>query len=357
MILTLAWCVIGLLGIATLLPLIKLPLGALRSPDFLRLQLLAVTLGLALVFFYITPAGAAILVALAGVHAAHVIRFTPFWPRQSKDAGSDVDPARSISLMSVNVKQSNRAYPRLNRLIEDVDPDVVLALEVDEAWIDALETAHAAHYAHWIKVPQNNTYGLCLMSRFAPSDVFVRELVTKGIPSIRATLTLAGGDRVQLHGVHPEPPVLNHDTLGRDSEIALVGLEAKDADLPVIVVGDLNDVAWSETTRRFQRLSGLCDPRVGRGVFNTFHAGYPMLRWPLDHLFHAPSFHLVEMRRLRDIGSDHFPIAFTLVLAEDTVAERPVTPADAQERAEVKSMIREEKARTRDPIGSDWEDD
>lgn len=233
-------------------------------------------------------------------------------------------------------------------------PDIVLVIEVDDDWLAGIAPLKDIYPEH-VEVPLNTGYGLSLYARYPLAQVRVRDLVTEGVPSVRAAVQLPSGAWFRLYAIHPEPPVPHMSTKGRDSEIALAGLEAKADPLPAIIAGDLNDVAWSTTTRRFQRLSGLLDPRVGRGFYSTFNAFYPLLRWPLDHLFHDARFRLVAMRRLPAIGSDHFPMLFVLALIpHDGDSVLPELPRDG-ELQEVKDMITEAKAEDREPIGTDWE--
>jgi endonuclease/exonuclease/phosphatase (EEP) superfamily protein YafD len=105
----------------------------------------------------------------------------------------------------------------------------------------------------------------------------IKFILSDEIPSIHATLTLNAGNIVQLYCLHPKPPSPTEakDSTLRDAELLIIGDRIKDLDQSCIVMGDLNDVAWSRTTRLFQRISGLLDPRVGRYFMNTFHADYP----------------------------------------------------------------------------------
>lgn len=107
------------------------------------------------------------------------------------------------------------------------------------------------------------------------------------------------------------------------------------------MTGDLNDVAWSSTTRLFRKISGLLDPRVGRGMFNTFHVKDPLLRWPLDHLFHSDHFTLRSIQRLPSIGSDHFPLFTSLAFTPVKGASQEELEADSEDYGRAKEIADE----------------
>ena len=109
----------------------------------------------------------------------------------------------------------------------------------------------------------------------------------------------------------------------------------------MVVCGDINDVAWSRTTRLFQKISGLVDPRKGRGMFSTFHARYPGVRFPLDHILHSTEFRLVEMRRLPYVGSYHFPVVATLSLEPNATAKQAAPAPDGADEHETRKTIAE----------------
>jgi endonuclease/exonuclease/phosphatase (EEP) superfamily protein YafD len=236
------------------------------------------------------------------------------------------DPDNRIVVMMTNVLEENREYDRLLRRVEAEDPDVVIAVEVDHRWMAAIEPL-AKKYAYSVRRPIDNTYGMVLFSRYELVDPRVEFLVQDDIPSIHTRLRLPSGVEVTLHALHPRPPEPIHDqeSAPRDAELVLVGRRVAEEEGPIIVAGDLNDVAWSETSELFVRLSGLLDPRVGRGFYHTFHARYPFLRYPLDHCFHSKHFRLVSFKRLAAFGSDHFPVGIQLSYEPDaaTTQEEP----------------------------------
>ena len=189
---------------------------------------------------------------------------------------------------------------------------------------------------------------MVLLSRLELIGAQVRTIVQDDVPSIHTWVRLRSGELIDLRCLHPRPPVPTETdhSAPRDAELLLVGDEVKESRLPRIVAGDLNDVAWSRTTKLFQKVSGLLDPRVGRGFYNTFHAQHPLLRFSLDHLFHSHEFRVRELRVLPDIGSDHFPLLVSLSYEPDAAAEQPEPQPEVEDREEKHEAVREAREST-----------
>ncbi len=234
--------------------------------------------------------------------------FTPLAKKQVYRA-EKLDPDNQIAVMISNVYEGNVNYQGCLQVIHENDPDLVLLLETNHTWAKETESLDK-EYPYQVKVPIDNTYGMLLFSKFKLHDISVNYLVEEEIPSIFCQVELPSGQRVQVFAVHPTPPVPNENprSTERDKELLLVAKKAEKLDMPVIVIGDLNDVAWSYTTELFLKTSQLLDPRRGRGFYNTFHAKMPIMQFPLDHAFISADFKLISLRKLDNFDSDHFPI-------------------------------------------------
>lgn len=313
---------LAILVLVTALPVIETDEWWVRIWDFPRLQIGALLLfALAGLAVFGSRQGRSFWIAmLAGLAALawqawHVARYLPFWPVEVAKA-EQCSPDRHLRLLNANVLLTNRDHAALLKLVRATDPDIILLLETGAEWEQAARPLYAS-YSHRVSQPLPNTYGIMLLSKLPLESPGIRYLVASHIPSVKTGIRLPSGDVVDFYAVHPEPPLPGDDSGERDAELVLVAREVRESGRAAIVMGDLNDVAWSNTSRLFQRLSGTLDSRVGRGLYPTFPAGRPLLAWPLDHMFVTPHFRLTEIDRRGDIGSDHWPMLFGLCLERD----------------------------------------
>ena len=243
-----------------------------------------------------------------------VLPYTKLWKKEVKNAKDKPEVQEcQLKIMVSNVLTPNDQTQKLVDLVKDKQPDILITLETDKKWETALNQIEA-DYPYTVKVPLDNLYGMHLYSKLELINPEVKYLIIDDIPSIHTQMRLQGGQIIWLYCLHPMPPSPTEadKSTTRDAELLMVGKHIKENNQTAILAGDLNDVAWSKTTRRFQRISGLLDPRIGRHFINTFHVKYPFLRWALDHIFHSACFTVVDIKRMPSIGSDHFPVMTTL---------------------------------------------
>jgi endonuclease/exonuclease/phosphatase (EEP) superfamily protein YafD len=330
--------------VATALPRLRSKSAWIRMWDFPRLQVavlgsaaLLPIAGMARTRPWPWRLAATFLGAAVALQWRRIWRYTPLAPREVEDACASRDSC-TITLVVANVLQQNTRAARVRWVVEEADPDVIMFAETDRWWCDQL-ACFARTHPYRVEVPLDNSYGMTLYSRFALVDETVEHLCEPGIPSIHARVRLPGGPSISLHCMHPRAPSpdKSKDSLERDAELVRLAYRVRDAEGPVIVCGDLNDVAWSRTTRQFQRISRLLDPRRGRGFYSTYPAQAPGLRFPLDHFFHSEHFRLRTLRVLPHIGSDHFAVLVRLSYepsAEHSQEPPHAAPEDAREASE-----------------------
>lgn len=338
---------IGLLMVtATAIPLVRADAWWVRIFDFPRLQV-TVLLILVLTFVLLlredpSTADNVFFVAVALSTAYQCYRMFPYTrlARVQVQASQHPTSDRTIRLLISNVLMENTRSDKLLKLIEEYDPDIVLAVETNRQWESELAQLERG-YPFTKKRPQDNTYGMLLYSKLELRDPQVKFLVEDDIPSIHSTVVLSSGTQVQLRCLHPRPPAPQEtdSTAQRDAELLVVAKELKGKDEPALVAGDLNDVAWSRTNDLFQSISGLLDPRVGRGFFHTFNANWPLIRFPLDHVFSSRHFRLREFKRLPHCGSDHFPVFIELSYEPDAKTKQRVPEAAPEEEEEAREKI------------------
>ena len=325
-----------------------------RVVEFPRIQImvLGVVAWAAMILFYSEwQIGQWLLFLALSLTLAYQLRmvlpYTQLWKKEVQNATDDPKLAEhQIKIMVSNVLTPNEQKQDLVDLVNDKNPDILIALETDKKWERALEQIEP-DYPYTVKVPLDNLYGMHLYSKLELIDPEIKYLIIDDIPSIHSQLRLQSGRVIWLYCLHPMPPSPTEadKSTTRDAELLMVGKHIKEHEQTAILAGDLNDVAWSKTTRRFQRISGLLDPRIGRHFINTFHVKYPFLRWALDHIFHSACFTLVDISRMPSIGSDHFPVMTTLQYEpqEASKQEQNAPTTDAEDIQETNHKIEEGK--------------
>jgi len=293
-----------ILILCTLIPFLPFQHWTVRAFDFTKVQVMVLQLIVFIVAFFMISYQRdfyilqSLLFVCLVYEGSVLYRYTPLYKREAVVKGST--SSKSLTIISANVYQMNTKFERFIKLVEREQPDIVLTMESNQAWEDALSVIEK-DYPYHEKVPLENTYGIHLYSKIKFSSSKVNYFVADDIPSIDCELITEDGFEFRLFGVHPPPPTPTEEpnSKERDGELLSVAKEIRKKDMPTIVVGDFNNVAWARSSVLFRKTSKLIDPRLGRGLISTFHAKYWLLRFPIDQMYHSPDVIVEELKALK----------------------------------------------------------
>lgn len=228
-----------------------------------------------------------------------------YWPRAAPNAA---EPDNTITVFSYNVQYGNRPYDRLLALLDSEQPDLVLLIEVDRPFLEALSSLNE-RYPHQLLAPAPHPFGIALLSK--------RPLINERIERHNGEIAWLSAEfelneqQVLFRGVHTYPPMGPIPAKIRDSHLNTV-LSQSENQPPTIVAGDLNATPWSYPLRPLLDQTSFYDTRLGFGLPATWQRGFVML--PIDYVLATEQFTVADHQILDRLGSDHAPISVTLSL-------------------------------------------
>ncbi|MDN3708332.1 endonuclease/exonuclease/phosphatase family protein [Myroides ceti] len=334
---------------ASLIPLIQNQHWTFRIFDFGKVQILVIqTILFITSWFLVTPSNLFYIIQ-AGLLGCMIYeisllyKYTPLYKIEKLEKTER--SSRSISLVSANVYQFNTEYQRFIDFVQKENPDIILTMESDKKWEDALQV-FKKDYPYFHEIGLENTYGMHLYSRIEITACKEHYFIADDIPSIEATLKTKDGFEFVFFGVHPPPPSPTEEdnSKERDGELLAVAKKVRKQQKTSVVVGDFNNVAWAKSSILFRKASHMIDPRIGRGLISTFHARYWVLRFPIDQMFHTTDIFVEEIAAKENFGSDHLPLYCRFFIDKrNDDQEEQIEHLEQEEMEEVDEMISEGK--------------
>lgn len=227
----------------------------------------------------------------------------------------------ALSLMHFNVNTANTNHAGVVDEVKQAKPDLLFVQEVNDVWLDALESG-LAEYRLVAAEPRTDNFGIACFVRqpiaqgpgitISSSRVYD---ITDGLAQVPVVeLALVVDHRpMRILSIHPLPPISTAYANARDAVLQKAGQWSARQDVPCVVLGDLNATPWSTSFRDLQAAGDLVNSQAGYGRSATWPAGLMSLGMiPIDHVLHSRSLVTLDRRVGKASGSDHRPVVVAL---------------------------------------------
>jgi endonuclease/exonuclease/phosphatase (EEP) superfamily protein YafD len=232
-------------------------------------------------------------------------------------AGNPPPGPRPIRVMSHNVLGHNQNFVAVVQQIQEVDPDVFVAIEFSRNWTQAMDLLNE-EYPYQIREARWHGFGIGLFSKYPIDEQRVYQLSRKMTdnPFILATINF-GDQKIRIAGLHTISPVNRFRMDLRNDQFRQAAKILAKEDVPTMVMGDFNCAPWSPFLTDFARTTNYRDSRQGFG----YHASWPNEKYwpaqiPIDHAFVSNEIHVHSRLIGRQCGSDHRPIVLEISTAK-----------------------------------------
>ncbi len=240
--------------------------------------------------------------------------YFPHWDRISNHESN-------LKIFIANLNTNNKSYDKVLSLVKKQNPDLAIFIEVDEKWINQLDSLQDILPYSFGK-PHRFHRGIYIYSRYKIENPQINFFSTEN-PVIIANLTI-NNQKLSLIAAHPSAPIRESLFNQRNKQLEEIGKYINTLENPVIMAGDFNITMWSPYYKKFIEETGLKDTRRGFGVLPTWPAsgGYAkinllvslVLSIPIDGCLVSDEIKVASIKTGEKTDSDHLPLITKLLI-------------------------------------------
>jgi endonuclease/exonuclease/phosphatase (EEP) superfamily protein YafD len=218
-----------------------------------------------------------------------------------------------FNVYSANLHINNKDLSKLNHELKEINPDIILLLEVTPVHFEQLQRVIQKYPYH---IEKRSFGGPEIGFVFLSKLPIINNRVTKlsdGCNFFLEAVIEINQKPVMFYGVHAQRPYAQN-YIERKDQIHWLARQIKEQSLPVIVAGDFNTTPYSPVFRELVKITGLKDSREGFGWLPSWPTYFPLLWIPIDHVLVTPDIKVRNRTTGPYIGSDHYPVIAELSL-------------------------------------------
>jgi vancomycin resistance protein VanJ len=235
-------------------------------------------------------------------------------------------PGFALKIMSFNLLWSNHDYPKIARMIQAVNPDVIGVQELQPRAMAALVTALAPTYPYYARHPVDRFHTVGVLSRLPITNVMalpnppmergLQVTVQDGLQAVNVMVVHLAPNNMPLWPLDQFGAATHDRYTRRAAEVSQLQAIVQARTLPTLVLCDCNMTDTSETYAQMRRVLGDSFIARGWGLGHTLSVtGVPFPVQRVDYIWYTADLPVVDAWIGPDGGSDHLPIIATFQYA------------------------------------------
>ena len=184
------------------------------------------------------------------------------------------DLTDEIQVLSWNLLVSNRSYSEVEKIIREVDPDVLVLVELRHGFIDELPYI-SENFPHQFQYPSWGGEGIGVFSKIPGTTFRLEDFDYEFQPAVISNIPGPQGKELELVALHALSPLPRYRTRIRDRQIRSV-IDWSQGRGPLCVCGDFNTTPWTPAFREMVQ-SDFVDSRMGTGTVSYTHLTLPTI--------------------------------------------------------------------------------